>query len=233
MNHDDRFADDLRNSLHEIDPDDWADVWVVGDVHGCRRELERLVDRIDDGDTLFVIVGDLVRKGPDSAGVVSFVRDRDNVKSVRGNNEAKVIRGEKTLPDLSGADVEYLASLPIGITLGDSLVVHGGIDPQRPLAEHSAEDLLTTRSLTPDDSYQRPYWFERYAGPRRVFFGHTVLESPVETDHAIGLDTGCVYGGELTAYHFETGETVTVEATETYQERSDEKVVRPQPQGVR
>ncbi|MFC7141154.1 metallophosphoesterase family protein [Halosimplex aquaticum] len=215
-----------------IDADRWEDIYVVGDVHGCLPALQRLVERIGpDEETLLVVVGDLVRKGPDSRGVVEFVRERDTVISVRGNNEDKLIRGDKHLPELSEADMAYVESLPHAISWEDNLVVHGGIDPRKALADHDSAELLTMRSLAPGGSYDRPYWFEEYDGRPRVFFGHTVLAEPFESPSAVGLDTGCVYGGALTAYHVDTGEFVTVEPTETYQERSADSIVTPRASG--
>ena len=48
---------------------------IVGDVHGCRRELEQLLDKVAfaTGDRL-VFVGDLVARGPDSLRVLDVVR---------------------------------------------------------------------------------------------------------------------------------------------------------------
>jgi serine/threonine protein phosphatase 1 len=57
-----------------------------------------------------------------------------------------------------------------------------------------------------------------------VFFGHTVMDGPVATDHAVGLDTGCVYGGGLTAYDVRGDEFVTV-PSEEYQRRADRKIL--------
>lgn len=212
-----------------VDPAEWDELYVVGDVHGCLDALERLLDRYDDGSTLFVFVGDLVRKGPDSKGVVDRVRSADNLVTVTGNNERKLTRGRESLAALSVDDVEWLASLPVVVSLGQDLVVHGGVDHRKPLDEHSVEDLLTFRSLHPEGGYERPFWFERRASGRRVFFGHTVLAEPFATPWAVGLDTGCVYGGELTAFRWSTGEFVSVEATETYEDRDEDKFVEPTP----
>ena len=64
---------------------------IVGDVHGCRRELEQLLERIrfSNGDRL-VFVGDLVARGPDSLGVLDIVR-RTGALVVRGNHEQKLL----------------------------------------------------------------------------------------------------------------------------------------------
>ncbi|WP_135820331.1 metallophosphoesterase family protein [Halostella litorea] len=223
-----QFDGETAERHRRIDPDRWDDIYVVGDVHGCLRELEALVDAVDPSDDdLLVFVGDLVRKGPDSAGVLRYVRAAPNAVSVRGNNEDKLLRGDARLPDLTSDDVAYLEGLPVALSWDDALVVHGGVDPRWELADHGIDDLLTRRSVPPGNGYDGPFWFERYAGPPRVFFGHTVLDAPFESDGAVGLDTGCVYGGRLTAYDFYGDEFVSVPARRTYEARCDEKVISP------
>ncbi len=211
-----------------IDADEWEDIYVVGDVHGCRTELESLLDTLSvSDDDLVAFVGDLIRKGPDSLGVLELVQERENLLSVRGNNEEKYLRSDAVLPEFGPAEREFVSSLPVAISWEDALVVHGGVDPRKPLSEHSIDDLQTMRSLHPDGSYDRPFWFEQYDGPRRVFFGHTVLERPVERESAVGLDTGCVYGGSLTAYDYRRDEFVEQSAIRTCKERSDDSIVTP------
>ncbi|SEN09907.1 serine/threonine protein phosphatase 1 [Halorientalis persicus] len=214
--------------LHRrIDADQYDEIYVVGDVHGCLDELRRLWTEMDPGEGDCVIfVGDLVRKGPASREVVEFVRDRDNATSVRGNNEAKVLNGEVSRPGLDPVR-EYIESLPVALSWDGGLVVHGGVDPTRPLASHGVEDLLETRSIPAGNGYDGPFWFEQYEGPPRVFFGHTVLDDPVDTQWAVGLDTGCVYGGSLTALATRSGEWFSVDAAQTHQQRADRKIVDP------
>lgn len=65
-----------------IDLENWADVYVVGDVHGCLEELEQLLSELELGeDDLAIFVGDLVRKGPESRAVL------DRVSSSRHTSE--------------------------------------------------------------------------------------------------------------------------------------------------
>jgi len=218
------FNDAIEADHQHVEAANWNDIYIVGDPHGCRVELDELCDAIElSDDDLLVFVGDLVRKGPDSKGVVDRVRNAPNMLTVRGNNEEKLLRGDKTLPELTDDDLEWIASLPVVISLPGTLVVHGGIDPRKPRADHDVDDIQNTRSLVDGGSYDPPYWFEQYDGPERVFFGHTVLERPVVREHAVGLDTGCVYGGELTAYNWRTGELIGVPAAETIVDRSEEK----------
>jgi serine/threonine protein phosphatase 1 len=210
-----------------VDTSEWDGIYVVGDVHGCLGAVERLFDRLGVGPTdLVVFVGDLVRKGPDSKRVLDVVRLQDNVTSVRGNNEQGLIDGTKTAPGLGAEDVAFMESLPVAVSFEDTLVVHGGVDHRKSLPDHDAGDLLTMRSLA-DGSYERPYWFEQRRELPRVCFGHTVLSEPFASPYAVGLDTGCVYGGELTAYDYRRDRFVSVDAARTYQDRPAEKIVSP------
>jgi hypothetical protein len=43
------------------------------------------------------------------------------------------------------------------------------------------------------------FWTNHWRGPERVIFGHTVVDKPLFLPHAVGIDTGCVFGGTLTA----------------------------------
>jgi serine/threonine protein phosphatase 1 len=219
-----RFGRSVEEVHKQIDTTAHDEIYVVGDVHGSRAALESLLSALDlGGEDLVIFVGDLVRKGPDSPGVVDLVRGDDRLVSVRGNNEQKIVRGDKDPDWLRDGDRAYFESLPIVVSFDDAIVVHGGIDPERPLSAHSVEELLTMRA--PHGSgYDGPFWYEDYDGPYRVFFGHTVHERPVERDHAVGLDTGCVYGGQLTAYDDSRGEFVTVDPKATHQDRSIEKI---------
>ena len=66
-----------------------------------------------------------------------------------------------------------------------------------------------------------PYWYEIYTGPNLILFGHTPGSVPRAHRHggklvALGLDTGCVYGGKLTAYCPETDEFAQVSARRAY-----------------
>src|SRR5688572_30815967 len=62
---------------------DGVRIYAIGDVHGCRRELDQLLELIA-GDSAasaatarIVFLGDLVDRGPDSAGVVDRLLRRD------------------------------------------------------------------------------------------------------------------------------------------------------------
>lgn len=207
---------------------------VIGDVHGCYRELCELLDQLDPAlDDRLVFVGDLVIRGPENAAVVNAFLDgplRD-ATVLLGNNEEKIpsaLAGElryatpavlAAIEQLRGAGIldaalDLFASFPLFLDLDAIAVAHAGVRPGVPLAEQRREDLLKIK--TADGTPDGPMWWEVYEGPPRVLFGHHVFRDPLVTDHAIGLDTGCVYGGRLTAYTVETGVFTTVRAADTY-----------------
>lgn len=222
-----QFDDRIERQHERIDSSEYNEIYIVGDVHGSRETLEELLADLGLGDgDLVVFVGDLVRKGPDSPGVIDLVRADPRLLTVRGNNEQKIVRGDKDPDWVRDGDRAYFESLPIAISFEETLVVHGGLDPEKGLEDHTVDELLTMRSPH-GDGYDGPFWYDDYDGPYRVFFGHTVHETPIEREYAVGLDTGCVYGGMLTAYDYRDGEYVTVDQTTTHQDRDNSKVVEP------
>lgn len=99
------------------------------------------------------------------------------------------------------------------------IAVHAGIAPGLPVERASPDLLCSLRRVR--ELPGAPYWYEAYAGPELVLFGHTPSRFP-RACHArgrlvaLGLDTGCVYGGSLTAYRIEDGELAVVEAKRDY-----------------
>jgi len=207
---------------------------IVGDVHGCYFELTALLEEIGvrDEDRL-VFVGDLITKGPANREVLEFIRQRRNCESVLGNHEYLLLqhyRGQQvalesahrqTIAEL-GKDFEVfmnlVAKFPYYIDLGNYLVVHAGIRPGLPMEKQSVEDLTQLRTLNgprPGSKAGIP-WFERYRGEKTVIFGHWVFDSPLIQANAIGIDTGCVYGGQLTAFILPAIRLVSVPAVKAY-----------------
>lgn len=223
--HTPELSTEVQRQHERIDSGSWENIYVVGDVHGCPEELDQLISELSPtDDELVVFVGDLVNKGPDSQAVIERVRRMENAVSVRGNNEQKLLDGKARIPSLTDEDRRYIESMPVVVSWEGNLVVHGGVSPKKPLKQHSQKDLQETRSLY-GGGYEGVFWFEKYERDRRVFFGHTVLDAPLDAGEAIGLDTGCVYGGMLTAYDCGNDEFVTVEPDRKYRERNQSHIV--------
>lgn len=206
---------------------------VVGDVHGCYDELLTLVGAAALGrDDRVVCVGDLIVKGEKNRDVLELFMSDPRFSSVLGNHDRAVLR------HLKGEDVrlkpaqvrcaaeleagraryaEYLDSLPAFKDLGTHVVVHAGLRPGVAPAEQSIEDLTELRTLGPDrTSREGTPWYEVYDGDRIALFGHWPMSPPRRGPRALGLDTGCVYGYQLTAYVVETGDFLSVPARRAY-----------------
>jgi len=206
---------------------------VVGDLHGCYDELEALLKKVDfSEEDQVVCVGDLITKGPKNKEVLEIFMSDPRFRTVIGNHDLALRRkwlGEdielkpaqkeahKELKGEKEAYVAFFSSLPFMIDLGTHLVVHAGIRPGVELHSQTTGDLTRIRTLGPDrESDEGTPWYHTYYGEKVILFGHWPASEPRRGKSAIGLDTGCVYGYELTAYIIETDEFVSVKAKKKY-----------------
>jgi len=89
--------------------------------------------------------------------------------------------------------------------LGELLwVVHAGIVPTRRLADQEPGHLMNMRTLRADGTPSNridggDLWSTRWNGPAHIVFGHDAISGLQQRPFATGLDTGCVYGKQLTA----------------------------------
>jgi hypothetical protein len=133
--------------------------------------------------------------------------------------------GSAFVPRLSDADWELLAGLPLFLRLPEhgAAVVHAGVDPRLPLEQQQRDVLLNVRTIGADGTPSKkpdagPLWGELYDGPELILFGHHARRGLQQHAHAIGLDTGCVYGGELSACLLPERRIVSVPAARVYEE---------------
>jgi hypothetical protein len=201
---------------------------IVGDVHGCAGELERLLEKVRfvAGTDRLVLVGDLVVRGPDSHGVLALVR-KLGARAVRGNHEEKLLawrrRHDPISPEhthvaraLSDKEWRQLEAMPLWLDLPRHAVrvVHAGVVPGKDIERIPPQALLKMRTLDEDDQWSDdadagPLWGTRYTGPPHVVFGHNARPDPQLHEWATGIDTGCVYGGRLTAVVLEEGQPMS------------------------
>ena len=208
---------------------------VVGDIHGCYDELMKLMDKVELQKSDRVIsVGDLIAKGPKSREVLDLFINDPRFSSVIGNHDLALRRrwnGEDV--ELKGSDKEthkelkgekdiyvpFLNQLPFVIELDTHLVVHAGLRPNVALYSQTTGDLTRIRTLGPDrESDEGTPWYQVYYGEKTVLFGHWPASEPRRGPKAIGLNTGCVYGYNLTAYIIESDEFFSVAAERAYDE---------------
>lgn len=204
---------------------------IVGDVHGCVRELEALLKeiRLDASKDRLLFIGDLINKGPFSKEAFRLFQSLPAI-SILGNHEyglMKQVRGElaakPSLPRIReafGSDfddlITSLDSWPRLIRLPGVLLVHGGVIPHETPEESDLFSLLNIRTWPdPETGKERP-WFDLYHGSDLVVFGHWAALKGLWRDRVIGLDTGCVYGGKLSALILPERRLVQVSAKRTY-----------------
>ena len=247
-----RLFSDLK---HESGPFD-----VIGDVHGCRAELEQLLTEL--GYTLerdaarrptgarhperrAVFVGDLVDRGPDTPGVLRLVMGMvaaGTAFCVAGNHEVKLLKAlrgknvrrshglDASMEQLEGESEEFRAGVDRFI---DGLISHYVLDGGRLVVAHAGlieryhgrasgrvrEFCLYGQTTGETDEYGLPVrypWAQEYRGRAVVLYGHTPVPAAEWLNNTLCLDTGCVFGGRLTALNYPERTTVSVPAARVY-----------------
>ena len=248
-----KLFNDLRTHTGPFD--------IVGDVHGCRAELETLLERLGytlvrderarpvdavhpDGRTV-IFVGDLVDRGPDSPGVLRLVMGMvaaGHALCVPGNHEQKLARKlngrnvqlthglPETLAQLEAEPAAFVAEAKAFI---EGLVSHYVLDEGRLVVAHAGlkeayhgrasgrvrSFALYGETTGETDEYGLPVrypWARDYRGSAAVVYGHVPTPKPEWINNTICLDTGCVFGGALTALRWPTRELVSVPAAREY-----------------
>lgn len=236
---------------------------VIGDVHGCRRELETLLDRLgyeilrdEEGRAIdarhregrrVVFVGDLVDRGPDVVGVLRLAMGMvasGAALAVPGNHEAKLVRAlrggqvtvshglEETLAQLAGESEEFRQQVA---TFCYDLVSHLVLDDGRLVVAHAGLKeqyhgrasgrvrafALYGETTGETDEFGLPVrypWAQDYRGKAVVLYGHTPVPAVEWINNTACLDTGCVFGGALSAMRYPEREVVSVPAERVWYE---------------
>ncbi|MEO1074441.1 MAG: polynucleotide kinase-phosphatase [Bacteroidota bacterium] len=240
----------------------------IGDVHGCRAELDALLAELGYTEDLAHVfdgvpalrhpegrqaffVGDLVDRGPDSLGVYRRVRamvEAGSALAVPGNHDDKLVRKlrgrkvkvahglEQTLNEIAALPDEMRPAFERGmVDFLSGLVSHYVLDGGRLVVAHAGmrEDLqgrtsrrvrdfaLYGETTGETDEFGLPVrhnWAAEYRGSASVVYGHTPVPHAEWLNDTINIDTGCVFGGQLTALRWPERELVSVPAAKTYAE---------------
>ena len=251
---------------------------IIGDVHGCAGELERLLERLGYGYTerdahypriyrhpegrKAVFLGDLMDRGPRNLDVYGLVRNMLEAGAalcVPGNHDIKLLRKlkgrdvtvkgglETTLAELEALpEAERTAFEAEMADFLDSLISHYVLDDGRLVVAHAGlrEDLqgrasgaVRSFALFGDttgetDEYGLPVrlsWASDYRGEARVVYGHTPVREARWLNRTLNIDTGCVFGGELTALCYPENDLVAVPAARVYAEPAKPFLDTPKP----
>ncbi|WP_338886296.1 polynucleotide kinase-phosphatase [Rhodococcus sovatensis] len=188
-----------------------------------------------------VFLGDFVDRGPDSAGVLRLVMGMvgsGGALAVPGNHEHKLVqalRGRKvnvshglaeTLAQLAAETDEFRREV---LEFCDGLVAHLVLDSGRLVVAHAgliekyhnrASGRVRSFALYGDttgetDEFGLPVrypWAQDYRGSAMVLYGHTPIPEAEWLNNTMCLDTGCVFGGKLTALRYPERDIVSVPA---------------------
>jgi protein phosphatase len=194
-----------------------------------------------------VFLGDLVDRGPNTPAVLRLVMhmvSQGHAYCVPGNHDIKLLRKlrgrdvqlthgiAETLAQLDKEPPEFRAQ---AASFLDSLVSHYVFDGGRLVVAHAGmkeemqgrgsgkvRDFALFGETTGEvDEFGLPVrynWAADYRGQATVVYGHTPIPEPEWLNRTINIDTGCVFGGRLTALRYPEKEIVSVPAAHTYYE---------------
>jgi len=197
---------------------------IIGDIHGCLESLNNLLQKlfplINETD-LLIFLGDYVDRGPDTKGVIDLLiklkKKHPRVITLKGNHDFLFLhyletreselffqvggletlqsytidrRSSVPLNKIPAAHLHFLRDLPLIFEDQNGIYVHAGIQPHRHLTLQSPKWCLWARESFLKTTFELE---------KPIIFGHTVFQEPYVTKDKIGIDTGAVYGGLLTA----------------------------------
>jgi len=194
-----------------------------------------------------VFLGDLVDRGPATPQVLRLVMsmvEAGTALCVPGNHDVKLARKlqghdvkvahglelslkqlEQEPPAFRERVARFLDELVSHYVLDDGklVVAHAGMKEhmQGRSARAVREFALYGETTGETDEFGLPVrynWAAEYRGKAMVVYGHTPVAEPTWLNHTINIDTGCVFGGKLTALCYPEKELVSIPAARVYSE---------------
>ena len=206
-----------------------------------------------------IFVGDLVDRGPNTPGVLRLVMNMTAAGAalcVPGNHDTKLMRKlrgrdvrithglaesleqlDREPPEFKEAAAAFIDKLVSHYVLDDGrlVVAHAGLrEEMQGRGSGKVRDFALFGETTGEtDEYGLPVrsnWAADYRGRAMVVYGHTPVLQPEWVNRTINVDTGCVFGGSLTALRYPERELVSVPAARMYY--APAKPLGPQPEAA-
>ena len=192
-----------------------------------------------------VFLGDLVDRGPDTPNVLRIVMDAVDAGTalcVPGNHDIKLMRKlkghdvrvnhglaeslaqiAKEPPAFKTRVIQFLDDLISHYVLDDGklVVAHAGMkETMQGRGSRAVREFALYGETTGEtDEFGLPVrydWAAEYRGKAMVVYGHTPVPKSDWLNNTINIDTGCVFGGSLTALRYPEKELVALHATWTH-----------------
>lgn len=204
--------------------------------HPAGRKLVFVGDLVDRGPKMPEVVRlvmDSVKHG--SALCVPGNHDVKFMRKVWGK-DVQITHGlAETLAQFEAYEQHYRGFSRVAAEFIDSLVSHYVLDDGKLVVAHAGmkesmqgrgsgavrEFALFGETTGETDEFGLPVrynWAAEYRGSAMVVYGHTPVPDPEWLNRTINIDTGCVFGGKLTALRYPERELVSVPAKQTYAE---------------
>jgi protein phosphatase len=196
-----------------------------------------------------VFLGDLVDRGPKVPDVLKLVMGMTAsgaALAVPGNHDSKLMRKlrgrdvrithglaeslqqlEQESPEFKEQVADFIDGLVSHYVLDDGrlVVAHAGLKEElQGRGSGKVRDFALYGETTGEtDEFGLPVrynWAAEYRGKATVVYGHTPVPEPEWLNGTICIDTGCVFGGKLTALRYPEKELISVPALQTYYEPS-------------
>lgn len=209
-------------------------IFIVGDVHGCFEEFLSLLEKInyDKSKHRLILLGDIINRGPYSFKMLEWVY-KESVDIVRGNNEQLLLEAiehgvfagsviQDLIEEMAGDEkkwADWINTWPLWIEEKDFIAVHAGLVPDQQLKETDPTDLMCIRTWTgkyASSNHRGSPWHDFYNGKKLVVYGHWARQGLKIKENSIGLDSGCVYGNQLSGMWLAEKQIIQVPAKKNY-----------------
>lgn len=212
--------------------------YIIGDVHGCYHTLLELLKKLEQNSRI-IFVGDLCDRGLYSKEVIELVIE-NNYECILGNHEDfmlkhihdyfnnrpnrwydnKKIGGKETIDSYKNdiktlkRHIKYLKKLPRYILIDKYFITHGLGLPyfkRKDLKDENIQNGIIKARLLDETTKWGENWEKDWKDYNIInIFGHTKYDEVKIGKNYYGIDTGCVYGGKLTAIELESMKIIDV-----------------------
>jgi serine/threonine protein phosphatase 1 len=205
-----------------------GDIIAVGDIHARYDLFEQFINGVRGSEAIVVLLGDIIDRGGDDIRVLNKVKELlddpekeglTNLFCLMGNHEAMMVdafTGSSTSLLLwlqNGGNfeqyaemqehLEWVADLPVYMTIGDTMFIHAGFypgkDPFDTINNGKVDNILWMREPFLSSGPEFEKWNPDL---KQVVFGHTPQgPEPYRIPSGVCIDTGAYFTGVLTSYN--------------------------------